>query len=105
LQLVHLFILKADEMRVKVRVFGKLIDIFGNELDVELEPNAKVKDLLAKLKEKTLSLEEEALTRYERDEPELTILLNGRNIHVLKKLETPLKEGDTVVLLPPVIGG
>ncbi|HIE19256.1 TPA: MoaD/ThiS family protein [Candidatus Bathyarchaeota archaeon] len=92
-------------MKVKVRVFGRLIDIFGNELEMELEPNAKMRDLLAKLREKTLSLEEEALNRYERDEPELTILLNGRNIHVLKKLETPLKDGDTVVLLPPVIGG
>jgi len=92
-------------MRVKIRVFGRLIDIFGNELEGELKPNAKVKDLLAKLREKTLSLEEDALTRYERDEPELTILLNGRNIHVLKKLETPMKDGDTVVLLPPVISG
>ena len=64
-----------------------------------------MKDLLAKLKEKSLSLEEEALTRYERNEPELTILLNGRNIYILKRLETQLKEGDTVVLLPPVIGG
>ena len=56
-------------MKVKVRVFGRLIDVFGNELEVELGPNAKVKDLLAKLKEKSLSLEEEALTRYERNEP------------------------------------
>jgi len=92
-------------MKVKVKAFGRLIDIFGNEVYVELEPNAKVRDLIAKLKEKTLSLEEEALTRYERDEPELTILLNGRNIQSLKKLETPLKDGDLVVLLPPVIDG
>ncbi|RLI01758.1 hypothetical protein DRO38_04740 [Candidatus Bathyarchaeota archaeon] len=33
------------------------------------------------------------------------MFLNGRNIYVLKKLEPPLKERDTVVLLPPVIGG
>jgi len=92
-------------MKVKVRAFGRLIDVLGDEIYVELEPNARVKDLLAKLKEKILSLEEEALTRYERGEPELTILLNGRNIHTLKKLQTPLKDGDLVVLLPPVIGG
>ena len=94
-------------MKVKVRAFGRLIDVLGDEIDVELEPNAKVKDLLAKLREKILSLDldEAALTRYERDEPELTILLNGRNIYTLKKLQTPLKDGDLVVLLPPVIGG
>jgi len=92
-------------MRVKVRVFGRLTDIFGDEVDVKLEPNAKVRDLLAKLEEKTLSVEKEALTRYERDESELTTLLNGRNIQTLKSLETPLKDWDVVVLLPPVIGG
>lgn len=92
-------------MRVKVRAFGRLMDLLGSELEVDLKPNAKVRDLLAKLKEKIRILDESALTRYERDEPELTILLNGRNIHALKKLQTPLKDGDTVVLLPPVIGG
>jgi len=92
-------------MKVKVRAFGRLIDLVGDEVEVELAPNAKVKDLLAKLKEKSVSLEEDALTRYEKDEPELTILLNGRNIYTLKNLQTPLKEGDVVVLLSPVIGG
>ncbi|RJS91538.1 MoaD/ThiS family protein [Candidatus Bathyarchaeota archaeon] len=92
-------------MRVKVRAFGRLMDLLGSELEVDLKPNAKVRDLLAKLKEKIRILDESALTRYERDEPELTILLNGRNIRALKNLQTPLKDGDTVVLLPPVIGG
>lgn len=92
-------------MRVKVRAFGRLMHLLGNELEVDLKSDAKVKDLLAKLKEKIITLDEHTLTRYERDEPELTILLNGRNIHALKKLQTPLKDGDLVVLLPPVIGG
>jgi MoaD family protein len=92
-------------MRVKVRVLGRLMDLLGAELDVELDPDAKIKDLIAKLKEKSPLLDEKALTRYERDEPELIILLNGRNIHTLEKLQTPLKDGDTVVLLPPVVGG
>ena len=92
-------------MKVKVRAFGRLIDLIGGEVCIELKPNAKVKDLLAKLKEKSLSLEEDSLKRYETGEPELTILLNGRNIYTLKNLQTPLKEGDVVVLLSPVIGG
>ena len=90
---------------MKVRAFGRLIKFIDSELEVELAPNAKVKDLLAKLREKSVSLEEDALARYEKDEPELTILLNGRNIYTLKNLQTPLKEGDVVVLLSPVIGG
>ena len=90
---------------MKVRAFGRLIKFIDSELEVELAPNAKVKDLFAKLREKSVSLEEDALARYEKDEPELTILLNGRNIYTLKNLQTPLQEGDVVVLLPPVIGG
>ena len=45
------------------------------------------------------------LDHTERREPELTILLNGRNILTLKRLETPLKDGDVVVLMPPATGG
>ncbi|KYH42770.1 MAG: MoaD family protein [Candidatus Bathyarchaeota archaeon B63] len=92
-------------MRVKVRVMGRLTDLLGSELDVELSSDAKIRDLIAKLKEKAPMLDEEALTRYVRDEPELTILLNGKNIHMLEALRTPLKDGDIVVLLPPVVGG
>jgi molybdopterin synthase sulfur carrier subunit len=92
-------------MRVKVRAFGRLIDTLGAEFEVELSPDAKIKDLIAKLKEKAPMLDEKALTRYERDEPELIILLNGKNIQTLENLQTSLKDGDTVVLLPPVVGG
>ena len=33
------------------------------------------------------------------------ILVNGRNINLLKGLETPLQEGDELAILPAVAGG
>ena len=33
------------------------------------------------------------------------VLVNGRNIELLRGLETELMDGDLVVLLPPLSGG
>ena len=35
----------------------------------------------------------------------LRILVNGREYTLLGGMETPLNDGDTVVLLPPIFGG
>jgi len=92
-------------MKVKVRAFGHLTALLGNQTDIELEADAKLKDLVARLKERSTGLNENFLGRFERGEPELMILLNGRNIHTLEKLQTSLNDGDIVVLLPPAVGG
>ena len=92
-------------MKVKVRAFGRLAELLGSDTVFELEAGSRVQDLVSRLREGTGSFREGSLQRYEVGEPELTILLNGRNILTLEKLQTPLKEGDLVVLLPPFIGG
>jgi molybdopterin synthase sulfur carrier subunit len=35
----------------------------------------------------------------------LLIIVNGRQIHHLQGLDTPLEEGDVVAIMPPVLGG
>jgi len=35
----------------------------------------------------------------------IAVLVNGRNVRFLRGLETPLSDGDTVTLIPPVAGG
>jgi len=72
---------------------------------VELKPNSKIGDLLSLLRQKTEAVQKEALIRFDRIEPELTILLNGQNIQTLNGLKTPVKDGDLILLLPPVHGG
>ena len=92
-------------MEVKVRAFGRLAELLGSDTIFELEAGSRVQDLISRLRAGTGSFREGFLRRYEVGEPELTILLNGRNILTLKKLQTPLRDGDVVVLLPPFIGG
>ncbi len=47
----------------------------------------------------------EELFEGERPKKGVIILVNGKNIEHLKGLSTPLEEGDTVSLFPPVGGG
>ena len=35
----------------------------------------------------------------------VTVLVNGRNVNLLGGLDTELRDGDLVVLLPPLSGG
>jgi molybdopterin synthase sulfur carrier subunit len=37
--------------------------------------------------------------------PHVRIMVNGQTIQFLEGMETPLKEGDEVLILPPVSGG
>jgi molybdopterin synthase sulfur carrier subunit len=92
-------------MKVKVRTFGRLTAGLGNETVIELTKEATIGDLLSMLKEKTEAVQKEALTRFDRTEPELTILINGQNIQTLDGLKTSLKDGDLILLLPAFHGG
>jgi molybdopterin synthase sulfur carrier subunit len=92
-------------MKIKVRAYGELTTLLGNETVVELEADAKLKDLVSRLAEKSGTSKRRLLGSYDAAEPELIILLNGRNIHALEKLQTPLRDGDIIVLLPPLVGG
>ncbi|MBS7625012.1 MoaD/ThiS family protein [Candidatus Bathyarchaeota archaeon] len=95
-------------MRVKVRAFGELIPILGGELTVELDEGANISDLILKIstekngfyeKIKHLS-SQQGVTDFG-----LVILLNGLNINLLEGTKTKLRDGDTIVILPPVAGG
>jgi MoaD family protein len=93
-------------MKVKVRFFGYLIEVLTmDSITVELDPEAKIKDLINKLVE-TIGLPMNDLVRslevFERDH---VILLNGRNICTIKKTESSLNNEDIVTFLPPVAGG
>ncbi|MEM2128965.1 MAG: MoaD/ThiS family protein [Candidatus Bathyarchaeia archaeon] len=91
--------------KVKVRAFGHLMATLGNETVIELKSNSRVVDLLSVLRKKTEAVQKEALSRFDRTEPELTVLINGQNIQALSGLETLLRDGDLVVLLPAFHGG
>jgi molybdopterin synthase sulfur carrier subunit len=35
----------------------------------------------------------------------IKVLVNGRGLHVLQGLDTPLSDGDIIALFPPIAGG
>jgi len=89
-------------MDVEVMFFGKLRDLAGVSKEMVATKNeAKLSELVVKLQEKhgPKFAEEVAATRG------LRILVNGREYQVLAGMETPLKDKDSVVLLPPIEGG
>jgi len=93
-------------MKIKVMVVvGDLVTHLGYETIVELKTNTKLKNLLSKLAEKTGSSRKGFLGHYDVVGVDLVVLINGFNIHTLKGLETSLREGDIVAILPLASGG
>ena len=95
-------------MQVKVRFFTSLRETVGKkEETLSLPQNATVNYALKALQEKY----GEPFTQYVFDaktgKPRgfLQFLVNGNSASTQNGLETPLKEGDVLAILPPVGGG
>jgi molybdopterin synthase sulfur carrier subunit len=92
-------------MIVHIRAFANFRDIFGKDLQVELEDGSTVKELLDSLctshqRMKSVIFDESGKVR------EYVILMkNRRDVDSLEGLKTRLSEGDEVAILPPVAGG
>lgn len=93
-------------MQVVVRTIGPFTERFGfQQLTITLKGRT-ISDLLNQLCEErgrnfynTLFDEEGKLHRY------IKLLINGRGIHLLQGLDTPLSDGDIIAIFPPVAGG
>lgn len=96
-------------MRVKVKVLGIFKKTLGrDEVDVDLsnEREIRLKDVIKAILERASSLKDIVLDPELRDpRPNTIILVNGKEIGLLGGLETLIKDGDEVVLIPVVHGG
>lgn len=91
---------------VKVRVFASLREDLGwREKDYNL-PVEDLRGFIEALKEKG-DLLHESLFDEEKGgiAPIYKVFLNGRDTDSLEKLETKLRDHDTIAILPPVGGG
>jgi sulfur-carrier protein len=91
-------------MSVKVRIPSPLRN-YTNGADIVETSGATVGEILASLKSKAAGIE----TRLFKGEGQLNrfvnIYVNDEDIRFLKNLETPVKEGDEISIVPAIAGG
>jgi molybdopterin synthase sulfur carrier subunit len=94
-------------MSVRIRLFGLLRKAYGkNEVLIEFSGGLMLKDLIYKMAEESPSLKRVLIDPELMDpRPNTVILVNGIEVGALNGLETEIKDGDEVVLIPVVHGG
>jgi len=95
-------------MKVTVKFFALVRELTGKREEImDLDDHATVRILLAKLVEEHGSKFKDYLFDPASKEPRghLQFLIDGRNIALMKGLDTTLTEGCSFAILPPVGGG
>lgn len=92
-------------MKVAVKSFADLRDVIENEVQVELIEGETIAGLLGALCNDHAGLRSALFEPSGMIRVDVNVLKNGRNIHFLNGLETPLSEGDVIALFPPAAGG
>jgi molybdopterin synthase sulfur carrier subunit len=93
---------------VEVKFLGVFRQFSGrNQIRVKLEKPATVREAIEKLTEAFSSEFRRMLVDPELKDPRpnALILVNGKEISVLKGLETEVEDGDEIVLVPVSHGG
>jgi MoaD family protein len=89
-------------MNVEVLFFGQLRELTAvRQTNVAMNDGARLVDLIEHLGEEY----GDAFRHEVNNIRGLQILINGQQHTFLGGMEAPLKDGDTVVLLPPIFGG
>lgn len=92
-------------MNLQLRFFANYREAVGQKtVDREFPDSSTVGDLLTALEDEYDELQGE-LIEDGSVRPQVNILLNGRNVLHEDGLATPLSDGDTVSVFPPVAGG
>ena len=94
-------------MKIEVKFFTSLREITGKKVDkIQLQNVITVEELLTLLSEKYgKKFIEYIYNKKGKVHGFLSFLVNGKNINVLQGFDTELKQGDTIVIIPPVGGG
>ena len=90
---------------VTVKSFATLREVMDAEVRMDFAAGATIRSLLAELTGRYKGLDELLFIAPETLRDFVNILQNGRNIHFLAGLDTPLEDGDIIALFPPAAGG
>lgn len=92
-------------MKVLVKAFATFREVMDSQIDMDLQEGATILSLLDELTSRYKGLGEMMFDTNGTLRNFINILRNGRNVHFLAGLETPLNEGDVIALFPPLAGG
>jgi molybdopterin synthase sulfur carrier subunit len=93
-------------MLLSIKFIGVLRNTSGKtQLTVNLPEGVSLKELLTKLGQELPQLKNFIDQQLNNSRSNALILVNGREISVLKGLETKLSDGDEIVFVPVVHGG
>ncbi len=90
---------------VTVKSFATFREVMETQLVLQLPGGATVQTLLAELTARYSGLGGMLFAAPGRLRDYVNILKNGRNVHFLAGLDTPLDDGDVIALFPPLAGG
>jgi molybdopterin synthase sulfur carrier subunit len=92
---------------IAVKFIGSLRHISGTgELALSCKSRVAIRELMNEIIKKLPELRRSLIdTQLGEPRPNTLVLVNGREISVLDGLETKLKDGDKVVLIPFMHGG
>jgi MoaD family protein len=94
-------------MVITVKLIGALRHAASTgELTLNCKSKTSIKELVYEINKKVPALTRSLIDQQlENPTPNVLILVNGREISVLKGLETTLQNNDEIVLVPVVHGG
>jgi MoaD family protein len=92
-------------MIIKVRLFGDVAEMVGSKHTVELEEPATIITLTNQIQRKTGYKRGGYLGEFKVGGPDLAIMVNGKNIQLLKGIDTEICDEDDIVIMPFVVGG
>ena len=94
-------------MRVNVKFFAALRDIVGDwSMELSLPEGTTVGETLEILTKKYGErFRDYVYDRKGEVQEYLIFLVNGESIHAMKGFKTSLREGDSLVIMPPIGGG
>jgi len=94
-------------MAITVKFVGALRHVSGaGELALDCKGDISIRELMNEITKERPALKRSLIDQQLEDpRPNALILVNGKEISVLSGLETKLKDGDEIVLVPVVHGG
>lgn len=92
-------------MKITVKAFAMFREVMDMQIELEFPDGATVRTLLTNLTARYEGLSEVMFAAPDTLRDFVNILKNGRNIHFIAGLDTPLDNGDIIALFPPAAGG